>query len=515
MQSEHFNKTGQARTQDHQLPDAELSRKVATGKGKWKTWTPEAVLRAGFGHETATCRQVASEVEGASASHSRNARFACASAACRFQEQSCEKVAADSLARPLKFFIRSLMFDESSFALKVGTDPANSCSVLCSHAQWAMASPPSVAGGQPTIRDEHVVRPPQILAPMNSATMWKTLSEHPGGLGPRNVAAEHTCTLTTCDSHSANIKMLKHVDSTLPADHLFLPTLCVQHRNGNVVEQLAHLLGNLSGCFCASRVLNSRHTVQALRRRTRAALERDLVFLESEPVGVQAEWAEARSLTRRFLKMAAMIDAAAKKDDDSAADAGPDLVFKSHEEILASTLLDPSSHPFKTLYPNISRVPGSFFGGGFILGAPGRAAGIPCCSGGGECWIVSIHAAGNVEFLRKNGITAIVSCASNVPVARSGSLKHMGTYDGTAVAKGNIKWFHVIAMLDAVWQEIKAGGWVCKNGARRSAEITALFLCFITGENPDKVMRHIRAIREMTDFDSAHPGGRHSFDRRS
>ncbi|CAJ1377376.1 unnamed protein product [Effrenium voratum] len=68
-------------------------------------------------------------------------------------------------------------------------------------------------------------------------------------------------------------------------------------------------------------LLNSRHAVQALRRRTRAALERDLVFLESEPVGVQAEWAEARSLTRRFLKMAAMFDAAAKKDDDSAADA--------------------------------------------------------------------------------------------------------------------------------------------------------------------------------------------------
>ena len=74
----------------------------------------------------------------------------------------------------------------------------------------------------------------------------------------------------------------------------------------------------------------------------------------------------------------------------------------------------------------------------------------------------------------------------------------------------------MIAMLDAVGQEIKAGGRVlfsCKNGAHRSAEITALFLCFITGEKPDKVMRHIRAIREMTDFDSAHPGDRHSFDR--
>ena len=65
-QSLHFNKTGHARTLDHQLPGQDFKRRKPTGKGKWKTWTPEAVLWVGFGNETATCRQLANEVEGAS-----------------------------------------------------------------------------------------------------------------------------------------------------------------------------------------------------------------------------------------------------------------------------------------------------------------------------------------------------------------------------------------------------------------------------------------------------------------
>ena len=311
-QSLHFNKTGQARTLDHQLPGQDFKRRKSTGKGKWKTWTPEAVLRVGFGHETATCRQLANEVEGASASQARAARFACAAAVCKSQIESCQNVVTESQNQPLQFFIRNLMFDESTFELKVGNDAPNSCSVLCSHAQWTMGAPPSLGHDRLSIRDEHIVRSPQILAPMNSATMWKTLSEHPGGLGPCDVAACRVCTLTTCDAHAANIKLLKHLDTTLGLDHLFLPTLCTQHRNGNVVEQLTQLLGNLSGCFCVSRVLNSRHTVQALRRKTRAALDQHLVVLASEPPGIQAEWAEARSQATDFMKMVAMFDAASK-----------------------------------------------------------------------------------------------------------------------------------------------------------------------------------------------------------
>ena len=137
------------------------------GKGKWKTWTPEAILRAGFGQETATYRQIANEVEGASSSQSRAARFACAAAVCKSQAESCEKVVAEASEEPLRFFIQNLMFDESTFDLRVGKDAANSCSVLCSHSQWTMGFAPSLESARDAVRDEHIVRSPQVLAPMN------------------------------------------------------------------------------------------------------------------------------------------------------------------------------------------------------------------------------------------------------------------------------------------------------------------------------------------------------------
>lgn len=130
---------------------------------------------------------------------------------------------------------------------------------------------------------------------------------------------------------------------------------------------------------------------------------------------------------------------------------------------------------------------------------------------GGEVWVGGIHAAGDVEFLRKNGITHVVSCASNVPVARAQSLKHMGTFDGTGVVKGDVRWFHVIALLHALSQELTKGARIllaCKNGAHRSATLTALLLCFLTGVWPAEVMAHIAKIREMCDFDSLHPDRR-------
>lgn len=132
------------------------------GKGKWKTWTPEAILRAGFGQETATYRQIANEVEGASSSQSRAARFACAAAVCKSQAESCEKVVAEASEEPLRFFIQNLMFDESTFDLRVGKDAANSCSVLCSHSQWTMGFAPSLESARDAVRDEHIVMAGQL-----------------------------------------------------------------------------------------------------------------------------------------------------------------------------------------------------------------------------------------------------------------------------------------------------------------------------------------------------------------
>lgn len=136
-------------------------------------------------------------------------------------------------------------------------------------------------------------------------------------------------------------------------------------------------------------------------------------------------------------------------------------------------------------------------------------------AGGGELWVGSIQAAGDVDFLRKNGISALVACASNVPVARSAGLKHLGTYDGTGAVTGDVKWFRLLALMDMVGQELRAAGRVlfsCRNGAHRSATMVALVLCFLTGEPPAVVMAHVTRIREMCDFDSLHPD-RKNFNR--
>jgi hypothetical protein len=136
--------------------------------------------------------------------------------------------------------------------------------------------------------------------------------------------------------------------------------------------------------------------------------------------------------------------------------------------------------------------------------------------GGGELWVGSSYAAGDVEYLRKNGITALVACASNVPVARASHLKHLGTWDGTAISKGDIKWLQVLALLDTIGQALRNGARIllsCRNGAHRSALLIVLVICFLTGLHPDEVMRHVSAIREMCDFDSVHPGDRKNFNK--
>ena len=129
------------------------------------------MLRAGFTGEISTRRQIANEMEGASASQAGAARFVCASAICKSQAQSCQNIINESQDQPVQFFIRNLMFDESTFELKVGEDVPNSCSVLCSHAQWTMGFPADLADDHATVRDAHVVRPPVVVVPMNSATM--------------------------------------------------------------------------------------------------------------------------------------------------------------------------------------------------------------------------------------------------------------------------------------------------------------------------------------------------------
>lgn len=128
---------------------------------------------------------------------------------------------------------------------------------------------------------------------------------------------------------------------------------------------------------------------------------------------------------------------------------------------------------------------------------------------GGELWIGGLNAGGNAELLRVNGISAVLCAGSNVSAARAAFIKNIGTFDGTGVCRGSIKWATVLSVLRTVAKELAAGGRVlvvCKNGAHRSALWLALLLCVLCGLLPAEAMQHIRRVREICDFDTYHPG---------
>jgi hypothetical protein len=305
---------------------------VVAGAGGWKTWTEEAVLRAGFGAESASSRAIAGQIEGASHQSVRYAKFLVAAAVEEGQRSGQQQLRAKCKeeARPLAWFIRNLMFDESSFELTMdgagGSAPVQS-SVFCSHSQWSWSwsaqdqtEESEPAGREEVVCDEHIVRPPVVLAPMNSATMWKALEQGAGGLQPeeiQDIPASFRAFLVTADAHAANLKLLRHLDSTMDASELLCPLICCQHRTGNVVEQITGLLGNLGGCFCVSRVLNSNHALKILRRRMKATLDSKLIVLAAAPVGLHAEWATGRARAKSFVETCAAFEGYSSSSQES------------------------------------------------------------------------------------------------------------------------------------------------------------------------------------------------------
>ena len=172
-----YNASGRSRGVDHAFPSQsqKLNRKTPKGKGAWKKWTAPAVLRAGFSSESATARQIADSIEGGGQKHAGRCRFVTASAILEGQNDGLARVQQAGSEGAIDFWIRSLMFDASTFDLSLQHEAATSTSVLCSHGYWTYRSADGVA-------EEHIFRPPQALFPnMNASSMWNALSSGPGG----------------------------------------------------------------------------------------------------------------------------------------------------------------------------------------------------------------------------------------------------------------------------------------------------------------------------------------------
>ena len=294
------NASGRHRTVDHMLPLQPLdeSRPKPKGRGAWKQWTPEALLRSAFGEATATVRQSAREIDGASAAHVIKARMFIAKCILDCQDSHVQSERNRLRQSGLLYHILNMMFDETELEVDLTEAGAASWSILASHSQLSIH-----AAGQDLEID--IARPPRALPRKTASCMWGALCLDDGGLRPGFIGsdAKFSAVLVSCDQHPANIRLLKHLHSVVPQNVFVFPSLCAQHRNGNVIERATKHLGILPGSFCVAKSAGRGKFLNDLKAAVRKVLVEKLVIMDSEPPGLQAEWAVARRQAKHFLHM--------------------------------------------------------------------------------------------------------------------------------------------------------------------------------------------------------------------
>ena len=304
LQAQTANSLGRGRTLDHLIPtDGRENRPQAKGKGQWKVWTPESILRAAFAKEGLPNRAVAGQVDGASSAYARETRSFIAG--CLDKEQTdgwerCVQQAHQEAEGTLAYAISNMVFDETELEVCVDSFGAALWSILASHTQLTLS-----ASGQGW--DYDVLRPPRAIPTKQAVTMWPPLCEGLGGLWPgvSAIDARFRAILTTCDAGPANLKVLRHLMALAPDDVLFLPTLCAQHRNGNVIERVTKLLGILPGCFAVAKTMKAGAAIRSLTKVLEKVVGATLVVRDEEPPGLQDEWAFGRRCASALMALVA------------------------------------------------------------------------------------------------------------------------------------------------------------------------------------------------------------------
>ena len=313
-QAAHANSTGRNRTKDFVIPDSSSAKRQAPrGKGKWKQWTPDAVLRAAFAKENMVIRHVAEQVDGGSASHAADCKFFASELIMRGQRDGLSKFLEEALkdVGMFDFALTNMIFDETELEINLKSFGLGSWSILASHAQMTFCV-------NDHTHDFDFIRAPAALPNKQATTMWPALCAGEGGLWPglSAVAARVRAVLVTCDAAPANIKLLSHLQSVLDQRTLLLPLLCLQHRTGNVIERVTKLLGVLTGSFSVAKTLRSGSVVKRLAGHVRDVLAENLQVFDRVPPGVVEEWAAGQACAKAIFKLVLQ-----GRDDDKASGA--------------------------------------------------------------------------------------------------------------------------------------------------------------------------------------------------
>ena len=178
QQAAHTNRSGRNRTKDFLIPSSLEGRRTATkGQGKWKQWTPDAVLRAAFASENMASRHVAGQVDGGSASHASECRFFAAQLVMTGQQRGMQIVVEKGKRTGLKFAMTNMIFDETELEVNLQSFGLGAWSILASHAQLTF-------GFSDEIQDFDILRLPVAIPNKKASTMWPALCAGLGGLWP-------------------------------------------------------------------------------------------------------------------------------------------------------------------------------------------------------------------------------------------------------------------------------------------------------------------------------------------
>ena len=228
-------------------------KKEGCGKGGWKKWTPECILKTAAGAPTAPCRSLCptGSAPGGPAACSK----IISNIISEGQGRGLSDLVAQSHQSKFRFYITNNMFDETK--LLIGWPQAQRRSCLAWHSQATWSPEPG------DIQDAEIIRPPRELDAYTAAACWGLCGDptDSAGLWPCGAAmpeAEYKGILTATDSHAVNVLLSKYLVASLPADHFHIASFCMQHRTGSVCEEISKLWGLLPPCFClASQTKNA------------------------------------------------------------------------------------------------------------------------------------------------------------------------------------------------------------------------------------------------------------------
>jgi len=278
-----FNASGRAVRQDA-LITLEGSVPKIKGSTQWKKWLPEAIQKAAFSKgPLRTIVKSMQDGHGPLASQKvspttvMQCRSLTAKAIVDGTQKGRKRVAAQSEAQPLDYWITNTMYDEAKLWYKVKGLGFRRFSTLAYHTQCTWRD-------ERGTHDEDVIQPPRAMRRYSASTQWSILSEDTvSGICPiagSRPSARYYGILSISDSHAVNKLTLKYARQVMPETDLMLASFCLQHHTGNSVASLSEYLNLFTRVWTLSKTFSEGDYHQDL-------LEKVAELLEDEDEGLE------------------------------------------------------------------------------------------------------------------------------------------------------------------------------------------------------------------------------------